>query len=72
MPVGYLMSGHSAHHRSTFKCVDSKPEKITGQAASTDGALFFFVKADCATKGNTAHCPPYNADKPVTCVVCSK
>ena len=62
--------GHTG--RTTFECVDSEPETLTGGGTNTNGALFYFVKADCDGEGTTMHCPPYNAEKPITCVVCSK
>ena len=62
--------GHTG--RTTFECVDSEPEIVPGGGTSTYGALFYFVKADCDGDGTTMHCPPYNAEKPITCVVCSK
>jgi len=70
--AGYLMTEHSTHHRSTYECVDSEPETITGGEGDLRGAHFYFVKADCDDVGSTGHCPPYNRDKPITCVVCSK
>ena len=66
------MTEHDGHQRTTFECVDSEPEVIDGAAADLHGALFYFVKADCDGFGSTEHCPRYNADKPITCVICSK
>ena len=31
--------------RNTFECVDSEPETVFGGGTSTNGALFYFVKA---------------------------
>ena len=66
------MTEYHAHHRSTFECVDVHMETVDGQSANTGGALFYHVKADCDGTGTTAHCPQYDADKQLTCVVCSK
>ena len=41
------MSGPDTRHRTMFECVDGNPETISGSAANTDGALFFFVEASC-------------------------
>ena len=48
--------GHTG--RTTFECVDSEPETLTGGGTNTNGALFYFVKADCDGEGTTMHCPP--------------
>jgi len=40
--------------------------------ADTRGALLYLVKADCSGHGTTGQCPPYEADKQLTCVVCTK
>ena len=67
---GYLMTEreHTSHHRSSFDCVDVSPDTVPGGSGSTDGALFQYVKATC----NGLQCPPYEANKVVTCVVCTK
>ena len=67
---GYLMTEreHSAHHRSSFDCVDVSPDTVPGEVASAAVSLFQYVKATC----NGLQCPPYVANKVVTCVVCTK
>ena len=64
---GYLMSEHRIHRRSMYECVDSSQESIPGSGADTNGALFYHVEASC----NGFRCPPYNAQKELTCVVCT-
>jgi len=59
-------------HPTTYECVDQYPEYITGLSDDTNGALFFFVRTDCSGQGTTGQCPPYDANKQLTCVVCSK
>ena len=67
------MTAHGNHAGCTaFECVDSDPETVTGGGISTNGALLYFVKADCDGEATTEHCLPYNAQKPITCVNCSK
>ena len=66
---GYLMTERYNYHRSTFECVDQSPESVPGSLASTDGALFFHVEVKC---NHGIPCPPYDAQKEVTCVVCTK
>ena len=65
---GYLMAEYYGHYRRMFECVDRNPQSVPGSAANTDGALFHHVEARC----NGISCPPYDAQKEVTCVVCTK
>ena len=67
---GYLMAerSHPSHHRSTFECVDQSPQSVPGSIANTDGILFFHTEVKC----NGIPCPPYDTQKEVTCVVCTK
>jgi len=66
-----MANRHNHGHPATYECVDQYPEYITGMSADTDGALLNFVRASCVY-GTTGHCPPYDASKQLTCVVCSK
>ena len=66
---GYLMAEARAYHRSTFECVDRSPQSVPGSVANTDGALFYHVEVKCSVG---IPCPPYNTQKEVTCVVCTK
>ena len=66
--TGYLMSESKLYHRRTFECVDMNPVSIPGSSADTNGALFYHTEAHC----NGMPCPPYDPQKEVTCVVCTK
>ena len=66
--AGYLMADYRGHARTTFECIDQNAEAIPGQAARTRGALLYHVEASC----NGMPCPPYDPQKELTCVVCSK
>ena len=67
--TGYLMSEHINHHRSTYECVDKNPESVPGMDGSTsDTAFLYHVEPNCAGLS----CPPYDAHKELTCVVCSR
>lgn len=67
------MAGKSDNtHPTTYECVDASPEYITDSHNNTNGALFYFVKPDCYGFGTTAHCPPYNGGRELTCVVCTR
>ena len=66
------MSEYHTHHRTMYECVDENPEYISGHSANTNGALFYFVIPDCDGDGTIGHCPPYDSNKQLTCVVCTK
>ena len=68
---GYLMAErtHPNHARSTFECVDHNPQTVPGTRRNTNGALFFHVEVKCNYE---IPCPPYDTQKEVTCVVCTK
>ena len=65
---GYLMADDRRHHRTMFECVDQSPQSVPGTSADTNGALFYHVEVKC----NGIPCPPYDTQKEVTCVVCTK
>ncbi len=66
--TGYLMSAHKGHRRSMFECVDKDPESIPDIPAYTNSALFYHTEATC----DEFPCPPYDREKELTCVVCTK
>ena len=67
--TGYLMSAYYSHHRSTYECVDKDPESVSGlDARNEDNAFFYHVEPNCAGLS----CPPYDAQKELACVVCSR
>ena len=68
--AGYIMTSYrgTGRGRTTFECIDQNPESIPGQGAVTGGALLHFVEANC----NGMPCPPYDPQKELACVVCSK
>ena len=65
---GYLMTERFSHRRREAACLDKNPEAVRGEAASTDGTLFYHTEAVC----NGIDCPPYDPEKELTCVVCTK
>lgn len=67
---GYLMttSAASPHHRTMYECMDWYPTSAPGSAKNKDGAVFYHVEASC----NGVPCPPYDKEKELTCVVCTK
>ena len=66
---GYLMAEKHDHHRSTFECMDQSPQSVPGSIASTNGVLFYHTEVKCNVG---IPCPPYDTQKEVTCVVCTK
>ncbi len=66
--TGYLLTEHKNTHRSTFECVDKDPECVPGSVANTDPAVFYHTEATC----DELPCPPYDPQKELTCVVCTK
>ena len=66
---GYLMAGRYNHHRTMFECVDRYPQSVPGSIANTDGALFYHTEVKC---NYGIPCPPYDTQKEVMCVVCTK
>ena len=65
---GYLMSDRISHYRTQFICMDSNMEAIPGLQTNTNGALFYHAQATC----NGLSCGPYNTEKELSCVVCTK
>ena len=68
--TGYIMSSHKGHNaKYLYECIDQAPESVPG-LDSSDGsnALLYHVEATC----NSLSCPPYDTEKEVTCVVCTR
>ena len=67
--AGYLMTSYRDHKRNAvYECVDKNSEAVPGGGADTNGALFYHVVAVC---GVGLPCPPYVANRAITCVVCT-
>ena len=69
------MAGASGHDApSMYRCVDEHPQfiHILGEALNTNGALLYFIVPDCGGTDTIGHCPPYDVNKQLTCVVCTK
>ena len=62
------MTEYHGHRRTAAVCMDKDPEAVRGEAAGTNGALFYHTEAVC----NGIDCPPYDPEKELTCVVCTK
>ncbi len=66
--TGYLMSASNSQRRSMFECIDKDPQSVPGSATNTNPALFYHTEATCSE----FLCPPYDPQKELTCVVCTK
>nr|KAG5687556.1 hypothetical protein BaRGS_023112 [Batillaria attramentaria] len=67
--TGYLMAGHHSHWAATeFICVDGRQDARLGSKADHDGKLSYYTVGKCGS----LPCPPYEEDRVITCVVCSK
>ena len=69
--TGYLMSSRKdTQYRSMYECVDKDPESVSGLNALVDEmSTFLHVEPVCT---GSFSCPPYDAGKELTCVVCSR
>ena len=65
---GYLTAEASNHHRSSLNCVDIDPNVIRGDVNDTNGALFYYVSAECTA----LNCPPYEQNRILSCTVCTR
>ena len=67
---GYIMTEGSggSHRRSTFECVDIEAETTSGGQGYQTGGHFFHVEPRCGS----LPCPPYEEEKEMTCVVCTR
>ena len=67
--VGYLMTEHHGHGRSLYECVDKDAESVPGLNACSDlRAIFYLVEPYC----NGISCAPYDDEKELTCIVCTR
>ena len=65
---GYLMANWVGYRCTRFECVDHSPQTVPNSSAVTHEALFYHTEVKC----NGIPCPPYDTQKEVTCVVCTK
>ena len=65
---GYLMSEDKDHPRTMYICVDRWMKFVPGNGSGLRSESLHHVWADCSA----LTCPPYNANKELTCVMCSK
>ena len=65
---GYLTANYDGHHRSSYNCLDISPGIVPETGASSDSAFFYYTATAC----NGLSCPPYENNRILSCVVCTK
>ena len=67
---GYLMSNYyNRDSRTMYECIDIDPESVPGlNAVSNPRSILEFNEIYC----NGFSCPPYDAQKELTCAVCTR
>ena len=65
---GYMMTEHDGNYRSSYTCIDVDPEPVPGESSNTEPSLFYHTVTDC----NGLLCPPYENNRQLSCVVCTK
>ena len=68
--TGYILTNYyNDGSRQLYECIDQAPESIPGLDTLVDNNVHLLhVEATC----NSLSCPPYDAEKEVTCVVCTR
>ena len=66
---GYLTTNLDNHRRSSFTCLDNSPEGVPGTEASTGNTAFLYYTI---TTCHGLSCPPYENNRILSCVVCTK
>jgi hypothetical protein len=65
---GYLMSERVENRRTMYECVDSAMESVSWSQNHANSGHFWHVEAHC----DGMACPPYDPQRELGCVVCSK
>ena len=68
---GYLTTNCDLHHRSSYTCLDNSPENLIvpgTETTTTDAAFFYYTVTTC----HGLSCPPYENNRTLSCVVCTK
>ena len=68
--TGWLVADRNNLNRAMFICLDKSPEAIIETSPSIEGARMHHNEAACSSTG--LPCPPFDATKELSCVVCTK
>ncbi len=68
--LGYLMTARFWYHReyATYECVDREQRSVPGSRGCQYGTFLSYVEVRCSG----APCPPFDPQKELNCVVCTK
>ena len=66
----WLVADRSTHNRVMFICLDKTPDATIKTSTSIQGARKHHIEAVCSSTG--LPCPPFDATKELSCVVCTK
>ena len=62
------MSSLHNEGKATYECVDMNAESVPGSQADHSAGTLYHVEGAC----HGLPCPPYDAQKELTCAVCTK
>ena len=65
---GFLMGAHYTYRKMNYICMDREMKTLPGHAGDQGGNLLYSAATQC---GHGLDCPPYQAEKPITCAVCT-
>ena len=65
---GFLMSEHDGYYRTSYTCLDIDPEPVPGTGSNTGPSHLYHSVTDC----HGLSCPPYENNRMLSCVVCTK
>ena len=65
---GFLMAAYYTNRNTYYICMDREMKTLPGYAGDQKGNQLYSVGTQC---GYGLDCPPYQADKPITCAMCT-
>ena len=65
---GFVLGAHYTYTKREHICVDREMKTLPGYPGNEDGNLLYSASVKC----NGLDCPPFQAEKPITCVMCTK
>ena len=66
---GFLMAAHWRQQKRDYLCMDRGMKTLSGRAHYQGGNLLYSAAMQC---NFGLDCPPYQAEKPLTCAMCTK
>ena len=65
---GFLMSDYDGNYRTSYTCLDIAPEPVPGTVSNSNPSLLYHSVTDC----HGIACPPYENNRMLGCVVCTR